>query len=121
MSYDLVIPVMLRFILGGTAIVACALIARFSGPRLGGSLLHFPLSIWQLSSVWLSIIVENSWSICRYTYLRRFGRYAGQYHLCVGSQPVDSKKWLAKGLGLALLIWLLAASGIYMSWQVVMA
>ena len=122
MSYDLVIPVMLRFILGGTAIVACALIARFSGPRLGGVFAAFP-AVYLAAILSLALDYRGEQLVNMSVHVSEgalVGMLANIICALAASRLILRNGW-QKGLGLALLIWLLAASGIYLSWQLVMA
>jgi uncharacterized membrane protein (GlpM family) len=121
MSYDLIIPVMLRFVLGGTAIVACTLIARFSGPRMGGIFAAFP-AVYLAAILSLALDYRGGQLINMSVHVSEgalVGMLANIICTVAASRLILRNGW-QKGLGQALLIWLLAATGIYMTWKLVM-
>lgn len=122
MSYDLIIPVMLRFILGGTAIVVCTLIARFSGPRMGGIFAAFP-AVYLAAILSLALDYRGEQLVSMSIHVSEgalVGMLANIICAVAASRLILRNGW-QKGLGQALLIWLLAATGIYMTWKLVMA
>lgn len=121
-SEHLVMPVLLRFVLGGGAIVLCTLIARSFGPRIGGIFAAFP-AVYLAALLSLRLDYEGE-QLTEMSVHVSEGALVGMLAniLCaVAASRLVLKKGWKKGLGLALLIWLVAATCIYMTWKLVMA
>lgn len=119
---DLIIPVLLRFILGGGAIVACTLIARISGPRVGGIFAAFP-AVYLAAILSLALDYRGEQLINMSVHVSQgalVGMLASIIWAVAASRLILKNGW-KKGLGLALLIWLLAATCIYITWKLVIA
>lgn len=117
----LLMPVLLRFLLGGGAIVLCTLIARAFGPRIGGIFAAFPaVYLAALLSLTLDYqgeqLVEMSVHVSEGALV---GMLANIICAVATSRLVLEKGW-QKGLGQALLIWLVAATCIYLTWKLVL-
>ncbi len=118
---SLLMPVLLRFLLGGGAIVLCTIIARSFGPRIGGIFAAFPaVYLAALLSLTLDYpgqkLVEMSVHVSEGALV---GMLANIICAIAASRLVLKKGW-QKGLGQALLIWLLAATCIYFTWKLVL-
>lgn len=118
---SLLMPVLLRFLLGGGAIVLCTIIARSFGPRIGGIFAAFPaVYLAALLSLTLDYqgqkLVEMSVHVSEGALV---GMLANIICAIAASRLVLKNGW-QKGLGQALLIWLLAATCIYFTWKLVL-
>ncbi len=116
----LLMPVLFRFLLGGGAIVLCTLIARSFGPRIGGIFAAFPaVYLAALLSLKLDYqgqqLVEMSVHVSEGALV---GMLANIICAVAASRLILTKGW-QRGLGQALLIWLIAATCIYMTWKLV--
>lgn len=119
---DLIIPVLLRFVLGGGAIVTCTLIARISGPRIGGIFAAFP-AVYLAAILCLSIDHRGQDLISMSVHVSEgalVGMLANIICAVAASRLILKNGW-KKGLGLALFIWLLAATCIYVTWKLVIS
>jgi uncharacterized membrane protein (GlpM family) len=117
---NLITPILLRFILGGGDMVACTLIARLSGPRIGGIFAAFP-AVYLAALLSLTLDYQGEQLIDMSVHVSEgalVGMLANIICAMAASRLVLKKGW-QKGLGQALLIWLLAATCIYMTWKLV--
>jgi len=100
--------------------VLCTLIARSFGPRIGGIFAAFPaVYLAALLSLKLDYqgqqLVEMSVHVSEGALV---GMLANIICAVAASRLILTKGW-QRGLGQALLIWLIAATCIYMTWKLV--
>jgi hypothetical protein len=114
-------PVIIRFFFGGSAVVASTIIARTFGGRLGGIFAAFP-AVYIAASLTLSLQYKNNDLLVMSRHISQgalVGMLANIICAISANKLIVSKGW-QKGLTLALLIWLLAASIFYFIWQLLL-
>ncbi|MEA1961599.1 MAG: DUF3147 family protein [Bacillota bacterium] len=114
MELALVWPIVLRFVLGGSAVVASTLVARAFGGRIGGVFAAFPAVY--LAAI-LSLCLEYGGDELLTLSMRLsegafIGMVADIICAVAASRYIVKNGW-KKGLVQALFIWLFAATGIY--------
>lgn len=117
----MLMPILLRFLLGGGAIVLCTLIARSFGSRIGGIFAAFP-AVYLAALLSLKLDYQGGQLIEMSIHVSEgalVGMLANIICAVAASYLVLKKGW-QKGLGQALLIWLVAATCIYITWKLVM-
>jgi len=116
----LIMPILLRFVLGGGAIVACTLIARISEPRIGGIFAAFPaVYLAAILSLYLDYRGEELIKMSVHISEGALVGMLANIICAVAASHLIMKNGWEKGLGLALFIWLLAATCIYFTWKLV--
>jgi len=112
------IPIVIRFVLGGGAVVAATVIARAFGGRIGGIFAAFP-AVYLAAVLTLSMEYEGDELLVMSQHISQgalVGMLANIISAIVASRLIAKKGW-EKGLAGALVIWLIAASTIYSAWQ----
>jgi len=125
MSEISLIPVLIRFVGGGTAVVASTLLARSFGGRIGGVFAAFP-AVYLAAILSLSLdyrgeellLISQHVSYGAVSYGALVGMFADIICAIAASRLIVKYGW-KKGLSLALIIWLFASTGIYFSWQMI--
>lgn len=107
-------PLLLRFILGGGAVVAATIIARAFGGRIGGIFAAFPaVYLAAILSLWLDYRGDELLQLSRHVSVGALvGMVANIICALAASRLILVRGW-QKGLALAILIWFITASGIY--------
>jgi len=120
MSEISLIPVLIRFVGGGTAVVASTLLARSFGGRIGGVFAAFPaVYLAAILSLSLDYRGEELLLISQHvSYGALVGMFADIICAIAASRLIVKYGW-KKGLSLALIIWFFASTGIYFSWQMI--
>jgi len=113
------IPILIRFLLGGSAVLSATLIARAFGGRIGGIFAAFPaVYLAALLSLTLDYKGKELISISQQiSHGALIGMIADIICAISASYLILTNGW-KKGLSIALLIWLVCASGIYWAWQI---
>lgn len=116
--FSILAPVILRFVLGGSAVVAATLVSRLWGGRIGGVFAAFPAVY--LSAI-LSLRLEyNGPQLLNMSAQVSHGALVGMLAdiICAlaASRLILKNGW-RQGLFLALIVWCLAAPAIYFSWM----
>lgn len=122
MDSSIIIPVLLRFFLGGLAVVISTIIARLSGPRIGGIFAAFP-AVYLAAILSLTLDYQGSDLINMSIHVSQ-GAFVGMLAniICaVAASWLIARGGWKKGLIQALIIWLLSATGIYLTWKLVIA
>ena len=112
------IPIAIRFILGGGAVVAATIIARTFGGRIGGIFAAFP-AVYLAAVLTLSMEYEGDELLLISQHITQgalVGMLANIICAIAASRLIAKIGW-QKGLAGALAIWLIAASTIYFVWQ----
>lgn len=120
MNHGLVASVALRFVLGGLAVVLATIIARFTGTRIGGIFAAFP-AVYLAAILSLSLDYQGSQLVKMSIHVSQgalIGMLANILCALAASWLIASHGW-KKGLLQALVIWLVAATGIYFTWKLV--
>ncbi|MCQ1536630.1 DUF3147 family protein [Methanosarcina sp. KYL-1] len=110
-------PVLLRFLFGGSAVVAATLIARAFGGRIGGIFAAFP-AVYLAAVVGLSLEYEGSELLFVSEELSKgalVGMLADIGCALAASYLILRYGW-KKGLGYSLLLWAVLAPLIYFAW-----
>lgn len=113
---------MIRFILGGSAVVLATLVARFSGSRVGGIFAAFP-AVYLAALLSLALdyrgpeLLEMSLHVSQGALV---GMLANIIFALVVSRLIIKQGW-KQGLVLGLIIWLIIATIIYLTWKLVWA
>ncbi len=114
------LAILIRFLLGGSAVLAATLVSRAFGGRIGGIFAAFP-------TVYLSalLILALEYQGKELIYISQqvsqgalIGMIADIICALSASYLILKKGW-QKGLSIALLIWLISATGIYCTWQII--
>ncbi|MEA4926858.1 MAG: DUF3147 family protein [Syntrophomonadaceae bacterium] len=119
MSFS-VAPVILRFILGGGAVVASTIVARSFGGRIGGIFAAFP-AVYLAAVLSLGLdysgqqLLEMSRSISHGALI---GMIADVFCALAASRFILKHGW-GKGLVQALVLWCVLAPVIYFTWQLI--
>lgn len=114
------VPVLVRFTLGGAAVVAATLVARWWGGRIGGIFAAFPAVY--ISAI-LSLQLEYSGTellhmSAQVSHGALVGMIADIVCAIAASRFILKRGW-KKGLLMAILLWCLVAPGIYFSWLLI--
>lgn len=114
-----IMPVLIRFFCGGAAVVASTLLARVFGGRIGGVFAAFPgVYLAAILSLSLDYSGNELLQISQHvSYGALVGMFADIICAVAASRLIIMRGW-KQGLGLALIIWLIASTGIYFSWQI---
>ncbi len=119
MSYIYLTNILLRFILGGSAVVASTLIARAFGGRIGGIFAAFPaVYLAAILSLALEYRGNELISISQQVSQGALIGMIADIICAISASFLILKNGWEKGLCLALIIWLVSASGIYWAWQI---
>lgn len=114
------IPVLIRFICGGSAVLASTLLARAFGGRIGGIFAAFP-AVYLAAILSLSLEYQGSELLEISQHVSHgalIGMAANIICAIAASKLILSKGWV-KGLNLSLIIWTIAATGIYITWRMI--
>ncbi|HII79895.1 MAG TPA: DUF3147 family protein [Methanosarcina sp.] len=110
-------PIILRFLFGGSAVVASRLIARSFGGRLGGIFAAFP-AVYLAAVVGLSMEYEGSELLFVSEQLSKGALVGMAADICcalAASYFIHKYGW-KMGLSLSLLLWAVLAPLIYFMW-----
>lgn len=116
LSIDIV-PVLLRFLFGGSAVVASTLIAKNFGGKLGGIFAAFP-AVYLAAVVGLSMDYKGSELLLVSEQLSKgalVGMAADIFCALAASFMILRYGW-KRGLAYALLLWAIIAPTIYFAW-----
>jgi uncharacterized membrane protein (GlpM family) len=111
-------PILLRFVLGGGAVVAATVIARSFGGRIGGIFAAFP-AVYLAAIISLALEYRGQELLLMSQNLSQgalVGMIADVFCALAASRFILKNGW-KKGLLQALLLWFIAAPAIYYSWQ----
>jgi hypothetical protein len=111
-------PIFLRFLLGGTAVLASTLLARAFGGRIGGVFAAFP-AVFLAAILSLRLEYFGDQLLLMSMHVSQgalVGMFADIICAVVASQWILKLGW-KKGLIIALFVWLLASTGIYFAWK----
>ncbi|MEL7665168.1 MAG: DUF3147 family protein [Methanosarcina mazei] len=110
-------PIILRFLFGGTAVVASRLVARSFGGRLGGVFAAFP-SVYLAAVAGLSMEYEGSELLSVSGQLSRGALVGMSADICcaLAASYLILKYGWKTGLSLSLLFWAVLAPAIYFTW-----
>ncbi|HEX3011168.1 MAG TPA: DUF3147 family protein [Syntrophomonadaceae bacterium] len=115
-----ILPILIRFLLGGAAVVAATLVARWFGGRVGGIFAAFP-AVYLAAVLSLGLeyrgdaLVEVSRHISQGALV---GMTADIFCAIAASYLIARNGW-KKGLVQALLIWCVIAPAIYGTWKII--
>jgi hypothetical protein len=113
-------PVAIRFILGGSAVVAATIIARWFGGRIGGIFAAFP-AVYLAAILSLSLEYKGQELLIMSEHISRgalVGMVADIFCALAASRFIIKNGW-KKGLVQALILWCILAPAIYFSWQLI--
>jgi len=111
-------PILLRFVLGGGAVVAATVIARSFGGRIGGIFAAFP-AVYLAAIISLTLEYRGQELLLMSQNLSQgalVGMIADVLCALAASRFILKNGW-KKGLLQALLLWFITAPAIYYSWQ----
>jgi uncharacterized membrane protein (GlpM family) len=111
-------PLLLRFLFGGTAVVLATLVARALGGRIGGIFAAFPaVYLAAIISLRLEYTGQELLLVSQeISYGALIGMIADIICAYAASRFILKQGWKC-GLLYALLVWCIAATGIYLAWQ----
>lgn len=112
-----IFPVLLRFLFGGSAVVASTLVARSFGGRLGGIFAAFP-AVYLAAVVGLSVDYEGNELLLASEQLSKgalVGMVADIFCALAASYLILRYGW-KRGLIYALFLWIIIAPTIYLTW-----
>lgn len=113
------IPLLLRFVLGGSAVLASTLIARALGGRIGGVFAAFPaVYLAAIISLALEYRGEELVQLSQQVSLGALIGMIADIICAVSASFLILRNGWKKGLVIALCIWLVSASGIYWIWKI---
>lgn len=118
MEHSLLTPVLLRFLFGGTAVVLSTLVAHAFGGRIGGIFAAFP-AVYLAAIISLRLEYNGDELLAVSRHLSQgalIGMIANIICAYAASHFILKQGW-KMGLVYALLVWGIAATGIYFSWQ----
>lgn len=114
------IPLLLRFVLGGSAVLASTLIARALGGRIGGVFAAFPaVYLAAIISLALEYRGEELVQLSRQVSLGALIGMVADIICAISASFLILKSGWKKGLIWALCIWMVSASGIYWAWEII--
>lgn len=119
MSFSLA-PVVLRFVLGGGAVVASTIIARSFGGRIGGIFAAFP-AVYLAAILSLGLDYNGPELLLMSQNISHgalVGMLADVFCALAASWFILKNGW-GKGLIQALVLWCIAAPAIYFTWQLI--
>lgn len=110
-------PIILRFLFGGTAVVASRLVARSFGGKLGGVFAAFP-AVYLAAVAGLSMEYEGSELLSVSEQLSRGALVGMSADICcaLAASYLILKYGWKTGLSLSLLFWTVLAPVIYFTW-----
>lgn len=110
-------PILLRFLFGGSAVVASRLIARSFGGKLGGVFAAFP-AVYLAAVIGLSMEYEGTELISVSEQLSKGALVGMAADVCcaLAASYLILKYGWKTGLGLSLLFWAVLAPLIYFTW-----
>ncbi|WP_410510088.1 DUF3147 family protein [Methanosarcina hadiensis] len=110
-------PILIRFIFGGSAVVASRLIARSFGGKLGGVFAAFP-AVYLAAVVGMSMEYEGSELLSVSEQLSKGALVGMAADVCcaLAASYLILKYGWKTGLGLSLLFWTVLAPLIYFTW-----
>lgn len=121
MELSFVWPIVLRFVLGGSAVVASTLVARAFGGRIGGVFAAFPaVYLAAILSLCLEYHGDELLTLSMHLSEGAFIGMIADIICAVAASRFIVKNGWGKGLLQALLIWLIAAMGIYFTCKLVL-
>jgi uncharacterized membrane protein (GlpM family) len=112
-------PMLLRFLFGGTAVVLATLVARAFGGRIGGIFAAFP-AVYLAAIISLRLEYKGQELVLLSQQISQgalIGMIADIICAYTASRFIMQQGW-KYGLLCSLLIWCIAATGIYLAWQV---
>lgn len=115
-----VAPVILRFVLGGAAVVAATVIARWFGGRIGGIFAAFP-AVYLAAILSLGLEYKGQELLIMSEHISRgalVGMVADIFCALAASRFIIINGW-KKGLVQALVLWSILAPAIYFGWQLI--
>ncbi|MEN6461342.1 MAG: DUF3147 family protein [Syntrophomonas sp.] len=113
-------PVILRFVLGGLAVVAATVIARWFGGRIGGIFAAFP-AVYLAAIFSLGLEYKGQELLIMSEHISKgalVGMVADVFCALAASRFIIKNGW-KKGLVQALVLWSILAPAIYFSWQLI--
>lgn len=120
MTITMAAPVILRFLLGGLAVVAATVIARWFGGRVGGIFAAFP-AVYLAAILSLGLEYKGNELLLMSEHISNgalIGMVADIFCALAASRFISKNGW-EKGLIQALILWSLLAPAIYFSWQLI--
>ena len=112
------VAILIRFLLGGSAVLIATVISRAFGGRIGGIFAAFPAVY--LSAILILALEYRGQELIFVSQQVSQGALVGMIAdiICaLSASYLILKNGWRKGISMALLIWLISASGIYYSWQ----
>ncbi|MGI5920506.1 MAG: DUF3147 family protein [Syntrophomonadaceae bacterium] len=117
---DIAAPVILRFVLGGLAVVAATVIARWWGGRMGGIFAAFP-AVYLAAVLSLGLQYRGRELLVMSRHISQgalVGMVADIFCAIAASRFIIKSGW-QKGLAQALILWCVLAPAIYLAWQLI--
>lgn len=114
MTSEIVLKIVLRFLFGGSAVVAAALFGRWMGGRIGGIFAAFP-AVFLSAAIAVGIGIpatEAHASVFSVSQGALIGMVANIICAIVATAAISKHGW-KKGLPAAVLVWLVLAAAIY--------
>lgn len=121
MSNISITSVAIRFICGGGAVLASTLLARIFGGRIGGIFAAFP-AVYLAAILSLNLEYHGQDLLTMSQHVSHgalIGMIADIICAVAASYFIMKKGW-QKGLTLALVVWIITASGIYFAWTILL-
>jgi uncharacterized membrane protein (GlpM family) len=118
MSIENILPIIIRFVLGGAAVVAATIVARWFGGKVGGIFAAFPaVYLAAVLSLGLeyrgSALIDVSQNISQGALV---GMTADIFCAIAASYYIARNGW-KKGLIQSLILWCIIAPALYLSWK----
>lgn len=114
MASEIMVKILLRFLFGGSAVVAAAIFGRWMGGRIGGIFAAFP-AVFLSAAIAVGAGVSASEahsSVFAVSQGALIGMVANIVCAIVATVAISRKGW-GKGLLVAIIVWLVLASAIY--------
>lgn len=118
MTVETIFPVIIRFVLGGGAVVAATIVARWFGGKVGGIFAAFP-AVYLAAVLSLGLeyrgdaLITVSQNISQGALV---GMTADIFCAVAASYYIARKGW-QKGLVQSLILWCIIAPAMYLSWK----
>lgn len=119
MSIEHILPVIIRFVLGGGAVVAATVVARWFGGKVGGIFAAFP-AVYLAAVLSLGLEYQGSALLQVSQHISQgalVGMTADIFCAIAASYLIVRNGW-KKGLVQALILWCIIAPALYLSWKI---
>lgn len=118
MASEHLVPVLIRFLLGGGAVAAATIVARWFGGRIGGIFAAFP-AVYLAAVLSLGLEYQGSELLSMSRHISEgalVGMIADIFCAIAASYYILRHGW-KKGLIQALVLWCVVAPAIYVGWK----